>query len=562
LNVAGDKVYFSDESATDIIQTSLTGAGTGNLINSGVNGPADIALDLVGGKLYWTVDTTDQLQRANLDGTGIEVLASGIVTPRDIDVLGVSGTTSTPPGLWLSTSGNVTSSGAPGLNAWQNGEAIELGDPNLAFEPGTTDGTFSSAANLETLAGTDLDVDALHYVTRAITVGTTNTVDLQVGDLLFSTNGPETIQSLAVDRDDIVLFRPDTPGDYSSGTFSYVFRGPIGGTEMKSFSLIERDTTFGDTTLQAGDFLFTQEAGSGNDIYAFHTADAGDGTTSGTAELLIEGSDVGITAAIDGLELVETNTTLGDETLAAGEMLVSIDGLQGGIGTSNVTADEQDIFRLQVVKTTAVTGTSVADAALLLDAGLVGLDTSGEDLDALTMVSSATATVAPSSELTVTTAADIDDGDTSSVSALIADPPGADGEISLREAITAANNTDGLNRIEFDIAGSGPHTILLDPVNGALPNITGTVIIDGTSEPDYSDAPVVEIDGSDLSAEIGDNYDAFRLTTGSDGSTIRGLSITNFTDDGVWGDAFDDHGCQRAAQARAPGSRPGAAATR
>ena len=79
----------------------------------------------------------------------------------------------------------------------------------------------------------------------------------------------------------------------------------------------------------------------------------------------------------------------------------------------------------------------------------------------------------------------------------------------------------------------------LDPGNGALPDITGTVIIDGTSEPDYSNAPVIQIDGTELSAVIGDNYDAFRLAAGSDGSTIRGLSITNFTDGGFWGDAFD-----------------------
>ena len=37
---------------------------------------------------------------------------------------------------------------------------------------------------------------------------------------------------------------------------------------MKSFSLIEQDTVFGDTTLDAGDFLFTQEAGSDNDVYS------------------------------------------------------------------------------------------------------------------------------------------------------------------------------------------------------------------------------------------------------------------------------------------------------
>ena len=299
---------------------------------------------------------------------------------------------------------------------------IELADPNLQFAPGATNGTFSSVANLETLAGTNLDVDALHYVTRSITLGTIHTIDLQPGDVLFSTNGPETIGGLAVDRDDIMLFRPDTPGDYSSGTFAYVLRGPIGGVDMKSFSLIEQDTTFGDTTLQAGDFLFSQEVGSGNDVYVYHTVDVGDGTTAGTSELIISGSDVGITAAISGLELLETNTTLGDETLAAGELLVSVDALDNLIGTSGITADQRDIFRLQVVKTTALTGTSVADAALLMDGAPLSLDSNEEDLDALTVVSSGNPTATPSSELTVTTVDDVADGDTSSVAALIARP--------------------------------------------------------------------------------------------------------------------------------------------
>ena len=74
-------------------------------------------------------------------------------------------TTTTTSALWLSTTGNVGTSGAPGLSAWENGEVIQLGDPNLAFEPGTTDGTFSSALNLETLAGTNIDVDALFSIT-------------------------------------------------------------------------------------------------------------------------------------------------------------------------------------------------------------------------------------------------------------------------------------------------------------------------------------------------------------------------------------------------------------
>jgi hypothetical protein len=53
--------------------------------------------------------------------------------------------------------------------------------------------------------------------------------------------------------------------------------------------------------------------------------------------------------------------------------------------------------------------------------------------------------------VTVSTAADVVDGDTSSISVLVA-APGSDGSISLREAITAAENTPGLDTINFDAA--------------------------------------------------------------------------------------------------------------
>ena len=439
--------------------------------------------------------------------------------------------------LWLSTISNVISSGAPGLNAWENGEVIQLADPNLAFEPGTTDGTFSSALNLETLGGANLDVDALHYVTRNITLDTIPAVNLQAGDLLFSTNNAESSVQLGnVARDDIIRFRPDVAGDYSSGTFTVVVPGVVGGggagDDLKALTLIEQNMTFGDTTLNAGDFLLVDEDHP-SDIYLYRTL-------GGTRELLVAGNDIGITAPIDGLELLETNTTLGDETLAAGELLVSVDVSDGGIGTSGITAEQQDIFHLQIVKTNLVTGTAVADAALLMDGSSLNLNPleDDEDIDALTVVSGSNPTATPSSTLTVTTSDDVDDGDTSSVAALIGNP-GTDGKISLREAIIAANVTDGLNTINFDIAGTGPYTISLDPVYGALPDITGTVVIDGTSEPDFVNVPVIQIDGTALSAVIGDNYDALRLTANSDGSTVRGLSITNFSDSGFWGDAID-----------------------
>ena len=127
--------------------------------------------------------------------------------------------------------------------------------------------------------------------------------------------------------------------------------------------------------------------------------------------------------------------------------------------------------------------------------------------------------------LTVDTTSDVSDGDTSNIANLVASK-GADGFISLREAITAANNTAGTDTIEFNIAGAGPHTIT---PGSALPDITDAVIIDGTSEPDFSGTPIIELDGSGAGAGV----DGLRLVAGSDGSTIQGLVINQFDDEGI-----------------------------
>ena len=78
------------------------------------------------------------------------------------------------------------------------------------------------------------------------------------------------------------------------------------------------------------------------------------------------------------------------------------------------------------------------------------------------------------STITVTTTTDnSNDGDTSSISALLAHP-GTDRKISLREAILAANNTGGSNTIQFDplLTAQGPVTI--------SPSLVGDVTADRT----------------------------------------------------------------------------------
>src|ERR1700745_497126 len=54
---------------------------------------------------------------------------------------------------------------------------------------------------------------------------------------------------------------------------------------------------------------------------------------------------------------------------------------------------------------------------------------------------------------------------------------------SLRQAIINANNTAGADTITFNISGAGVHTIT--PLT-VLPMITGTVTIDGYSQPGAS----------------------------------------------------------------------------
>jgi len=135
--------------------------------------------------------------------------------------------------------------------------------------------------------------------------------------------------------------------------------------------------------------------------------------------------------------------------------------------------------------------------------------------------------------LRVTTTSDASDGDTSSIEALNANT-GADGRISLREALLAANNTANRgatpDQIGFSIADplvGSAHTIVLGPTD--LPTITDAVVIDGSTEPDAGSSPVIVLDGAGA-ANIG-------LHVSASDTTLRGLVISRFTGRGVFIDA-------------------------
>ena len=118
------------------------------------------------------------------------------------------------------------------------------------------------------------------------------------------------------------------------------------------------------------------------------------------------------------------------------------------------------------------------------------------------------------------------DGNTTSIGALLG-AKGADGKISLREAITAANNTqDGaagmVDLIKFAISGAGVRTITLA---SALPTISDAVFLDGWSQGGvgYNASPLIEINNN--------GFIGLLLTAGD--STVRGFIIGGSINDGL-----------------------------
>ena len=82
-------VYWTDWEDGKIQRANLDGTNVQDLV-TGLRTPSGIAVDVVGGKMYWTNRGTDKIQRANLDGTNVQDLVTGLRAPDGIavDVVG------------------------------------------------------------------------------------------------------------------------------------------------------------------------------------------------------------------------------------------------------------------------------------------------------------------------------------------------------------------------------------------------------------------------------------------------------------------------------------------
>lgn len=397
----GLKVKSGGNSAT-LINTILANNAGGNFSGPGLTIAGDsidtdgstglTATALVDLKLDTTLQNNGGTTRTLALQTGSVAINGGTVTgapaadqrgyTRDVspDVGAYEFGGSPLGGFWLTTEDNVASSGATkGLDAWEDGDVLQFGDPDLTLESPTTDGTMALAFDADRLASDGAaEIDAIHYVTKDITVGNTTTMDLYAGDILFSTVLGEDFSSTntlsGVEDSDLVVFRPDTPGDYSSGTFYMLLDESLdtaGWLDMGGVSLVEKDTDVAGTTLPAGSFILLEGALAARKKIHLYTPDkVGSVDTEGTLSLLFDGGDASL-AAFDGLELIEEAVNVGGTALSAGHILISHDGI-ASISYLNVTAIEP--------------GTSAATSTLLLDGNDVGLTTSNENIFSLTLL--------------------------------------------------------------------------------------------------------------------------------------------------------------------------------
>ena len=82
--LGANKIYWTDGGG--IHRAGLRGEASETLLSVEVSNPEGIAIDAIGGKIYWTDSGTAKIRRANLDGTAPETVAVTENRPRDIAI--------------------------------------------------------------------------------------------------------------------------------------------------------------------------------------------------------------------------------------------------------------------------------------------------------------------------------------------------------------------------------------------------------------------------------------------------------------------------------------------
>ena len=299
--------------------------------------------------------------------------------------------------LWLSTKGPTSATGQS-PTSWSTNHVVSFDGPGLAYGANATMGTLKVEFGFQP----PQPIRELYYVNTTNRIGNPGTdFELWPGDLLvvFNVTSATTIGGVTnVLRDDVLLYRPGPGRDYTNGTYSMLLENPIndgGVRNVHALTLVERDTTVGNTLIPKGTFLVARsDPAKHMNVYTYRPASVGRGTTSSSAgTLLLTGSKLGIsTQMVQGLDLLESQVSIGGTNLKAGLLLISADAVVNfNSGPQNLAIQPHDIFILDVTAAEQdPSPDTVATAAILFDGSNVGLDANNtnENLISFTLVDS------------------------------------------------------------------------------------------------------------------------------------------------------------------------------
>lgn len=246
--------------------------------------------------------------------------------------------------------------------------------------------------------------------------------------------------------------------------------------------------------------------GGGSDAFVTKLASVIDlsVTMSDSPDPVSINNNVTYTATITNGEANVTGVTLTDP-LPANTNYISASSSQGTCsGTSTVTCNIGSMAAGASV-TVTITLTPSVEGSI---SNRVDVAAAESDTNPVNNFVTQTTNVTIGTVYTVNSTADTNDGACTT----------AAGGCTLREAMFAANNNSGKDTIAFNIPGAGAKTI---NTTSGLPNITEAVFIDGTSQPGFAGALIIELKGSGAGQVSGLN-----IAGGS--SRIKALAINGF----------------------------------
>jgi Bacterial Ig domain/Periplasmic copper-binding protein (NosD) len=523
-----------DSAADNLIGGTSLGAGnliSGNHSDGILVGPSIGAGNAIQGNKIGT-DLKGETPLANV-GNGVNVQASGLliggvgagagnlISGNDQDgvLIGASFNTGLPADDNL-VQGNLIGTDATGASALANGAGgVAIFGNSYGASGNSIGGTTLGAANIiafnngngVTVGSYSSDTAAIDNSILSNSIYANSGLGISLGDDGVTPNnsgpfGPNLLQNYP----DLLV-----AASFSSST---VVEGTLGGAPSTTYTIQLYGNTAADPSgYGQGQYLLatfsfaTNSSGTGEFQYGLPTLPAGvqfisatatdpQGNTSEFSQDVALMSFSTPIAALNDVYYTDTNSTL---TVPA-----------PGVQVNDIAANLQPFTSIIVTNPSngSVTLNSDGSFTYTPNANYVGADTfTYQDVQGSNTSNVATVTINVLPKTFVVTNTN-DSG------------PG-----SLRQAMFYAglSNTPPADTIDFDIPGTGPFEI--SPLS-ALPTLTHATIIDGYSQPGASANTLTQGDNAVILIQIDGSQSGFSdgLTLAAGGSTVRGLSVTDF----------------------------------